>query len=35
LGVSELVLVESPPADPAEVVPWVDGLADAWGVARS
>ncbi len=31
-GVSELVLVESPPRDPAAVADWVTGLADRWGV---
>ncbi len=32
-GVDELVLVEAPPADPDQVAPWIDGLADRWGVA--
>ena len=30
LGVDELVLVESPPQDPAVAADWVFGLADAW-----
>jgi probable F420-dependent oxidoreductase len=31
-GVSELVLVDSPPGDPAAVPDWLAGLADRWGV---
>jgi probable F420-dependent oxidoreductase len=31
-GVTELVLVESPPGDPKAVPEWVAGLADRWGV---
>ena len=31
-GVSELVVVESPPGDPEAVAGWVAGLADCWGV---
>lgn len=30
LGVDELVIVESPPADPQHVVEWVSALADRW-----
>jgi probable F420-dependent oxidoreductase len=29
-GLTELVLVAAPPADPAEVPSWVTGLADRW-----
>jgi len=32
-GVSELVVVESPPDDPTAVAGWVAGLSDHWGVA--
>ena len=32
-GVSELVVVESPPDDAAAVADWVAGLADRWAVA--
>ena len=32
LGVTELVVVEAPPGDPAQAVSWVDGLAGRWGV---
>jgi probable F420-dependent oxidoreductase len=35
LGVTELVLVESPPADPAAVKPWMAALAATWGVASN
>jgi probable F420-dependent oxidoreductase len=30
LGVSELVIVESPPADPADVPAWIAELSDRW-----
>ncbi|WP_068272909.1 LLM class F420-dependent oxidoreductase [Aldersonia kunmingensis] len=30
LGVTELVIVDSPPASVSEVSPWVDQLADTW-----
>jgi probable F420-dependent oxidoreductase len=30
LGVTELVVVESPPADPGQAGRWVDGLAERW-----
>lgn len=30
LGVTELVLVDTPPESPDECVDWVDGLADRW-----
>jgi probable F420-dependent oxidoreductase len=33
LGVSELVLVESPPEDPQAAAEWVAGLADRWVAA--
>ncbi len=32
LGVREVVVVESPPADPAAVGPWLEELAERWGV---
>jgi probable F420-dependent oxidoreductase len=31
-GVTELVVVESPPGDPARVADWVGGLAERWDV---
>ncbi len=31
-GVSELVLVEAPPAEPSEVDDWIAGLLSRWGV---
>ena len=33
LGVTELVLVESPPEEPDEAERWVGGLAERWGVS--
>ena len=30
LGVTELVLVETPPEDPAQAAPWVADLARRW-----
>lgn len=33
LGVSELVVVESPPADPGDARGWVTALADRWATA--
>ena len=33
VGVDEVVLVESPPAEAGEVDRWVDGLADRWKVS--
>ena len=30
LGVSELVIVDSPPADPADVSAWIAELGDRW-----
>ena len=30
LGVSELVIVDSPPADPADVPAWIAELSDRW-----
>ncbi len=35
IGVGELVLVESPPADPEAAADWVAALADRWGAAVS
>jgi probable F420-dependent oxidoreductase len=35
LGVTELVVVEAPPADPAEAGRWVASLATRWGVSDS
>jgi len=35
LGVDELVIVASPPADPRPVVEWVSALADRWIAASS
>lgn len=32
MGVSELVVVDSPPADPGLAATWVSGLADRWAV---
>jgi hypothetical protein len=32
IGVTELVVVASPPAHPAAAVTWVEELADQWGV---
>ena len=34
LGVDELVIVESPPADPGLVPTWVSALAERWGTER-
>ena len=34
LGVDELVIVESPPADPGLVPTWVSALAERWGTGR-
>lgn len=34
LGVTELVLAESPPGTPDEAGPWVTEMAQRWGVAR-
>jgi probable F420-dependent oxidoreductase len=34
LGVTELVVVDSPPEDPARAEQWVHALADDWGIAR-
>ncbi len=31
LGVTELVVVESPPDDPGRATAWVEGLAERWG----
>jgi alkanesulfonate monooxygenase SsuD/methylene tetrahydromethanopterin reductase-like flavin-dependent oxidoreductase (luciferase family) len=33
VGVGEVVLVESPPADAGAVDRWIDGLADRWKVS--
>jgi hypothetical protein len=33
LGVSELVIVESPPAEIDHVEAWIDKLAERWNVA--
>jgi hypothetical protein len=30
LGVTELVIVDAPPADAADAVDWVDSLATEW-----
>ncbi len=35
LGVDELVLVESPPADPRAVHDWVSALADRWSISST
>jgi hypothetical protein len=32
IGVTELVLVDAPPADPAAAAPWVAGLSRRWTV---
>jgi len=32
LGVTELVVVEAPPGDPAQAVSWVGALGSRWGV---
>lgn len=31
-GMTELVIVAAPPADPAEATPWITSLADRWGL---
>jgi hypothetical protein len=33
MGVTELVVVEAPPADPGDADRWVAVVADQWGVA--
>ena len=35
LGVDELVLIGAPPGRPDEAAPWVDDLADQWGVGSA
>jgi hypothetical protein len=32
-GVTELVVVGAPPADPAEATTWVEELAAHWGIS--
>ena len=33
-GVTEFVVVEAPPSDPAAATAWVAELADHWGIAQ-